>query len=256
MEQTLFLSSAEASVKNLASGHCRFNFREPIEITEGSFLACTNFTFINDFTNIETGVNDTIHYTDDAKTLNKYVITIPEGNYGLSDLTNFLDEFQLANAPNLAIFTLTPNYATGKIGILFNTAAYWVEFPATGPFDLLGFTTGQTVPDVVLVPGGSTINMVEYGPNQADFNTVTLVRLATSITHQSIMGINRSGVIIQSPPISDPLTINSYEPTHINRVEILIGGKLNSISLNCYDQNGDELKMLEDFSCVLKITSS
>lgn len=249
----LFFSSANASRKNLAKGEAEFFLEEDIDISSGNTSVCAvSMAFVNSFPNITAAIgNNKIYYTDDAKDETKYSITIPDGVWSLDDLDEFLTTYQTALGTN--IFELLANYATGKVGILFDatTTGYFIYFDTDSPFTLLGFASAQSVPDFTAVPGGNVVNYVEYGAAVAAFNNISVVKIGTSITSQSFSNNSKSNVILQAAITAEPLSTQVYEPRHLIKVPILSGGKIRRITLYLYDQNNDQLLVTDDFSVTL-----
>lgn len=254
VEQTFFLSSSGASLKNLTNGEITFNLTEPFFIQDGSYLSCSQFTFVNDFRNISSTLgNNMIYYTDDSADATKYSITIPDGYWSVSALSSYLAEQQ--TVAGTSVFTLEALASIGKIGIRFDgtNTGWWVYFDTDSPFDILGFTSGQSVPDFITSPLGSTANLLEYAPNRGDMLIITAIKVGTNITANSYSNTAKSNVIIQFPILEEPLATTAFEPNNISFIPIRNGGLYNSITIYVYDQNNDPLEMLEDFSLVLNI---
>lgn len=252
VENTLFLSSADASRKDMTNGRFTFQLNEPILVMRDSYAAIRQFSFINEFINISAALgNNTIYYTDDVLDATKYSIVIPDGYWSITDLDDYLTEKQTEAALN--VFTLSASYATGKAKIIFDdtTTGYFLYFGADSPFALLGFTTLTYYPDEIAQAGGSTASQTVYGDTRANLILVSAIKVGTNITYQSISNRDKSNVLLQFPINAEPLAVQIVEPRNISYIPIINSGMISEIMINVYDQNNDPLLLLEDVSLIL-----
>lgn len=247
--KVIFLDSSQATTKNLNQGLAVFEYPQPIEpFGQSVKVALVNFSYTNFFLNIEPP-NNVIYYSDDALLPQKYTITIPTGSWSLSDLNDYIISTQLAEVVVAQqIFSLTPNYSTGKVSITFgNVTGWFVNFTATAP-PILGFGV-QHVP----VTDSNTAYYTEEAPNTASFNTITQVKVATDLVQDSIDNSALSSNILHiSTPTVGPGSVQKDEPTTILTIEShKLTTKVSSITLQCIDQLNRPIVMAEDFSVCL-----
>jgi hypothetical protein len=244
--KVIFLDSAQATTKDLSIGRASFEYPQPVEAFPGSVkIALTSFRYTNFFINIS-APNNVIYYSDDALTPQKYTITIPGGSYGWSDLNDFIQQQQMAQAGVAAvIWTIQPNYSTGKISVVFgNVVGWFVNFEATSP-SILGFGV-QHVP----VTDANTAYYSEAAPNAASFNSVDQVKVSTDLSTDSIdNSALSSNIIYTSTPVVSIGSVQKDEPQHLLTLESYkLTQKCSSIMVQILDQNNIPINLSEDFS--------
>jgi hypothetical protein len=247
----IFLDSSQASTKDLATGYARFDYVQPIEPFPGGVkIAVVSFSYTNFFINIS-APNNVIYYSNDALDPTKYAITIPTGSYGLTDLNDYCSAAQLAQVGVAqVIFTLEPNFSTGKVNVVFgNVAAWYVNFTANSP-SILGFGV-QHVP----VTDSNTPFYLEESPNAASFNSVTQVKVTSDLATDSIDNSNLSSNVIHiSTPNVGIGSVQVDQPNNLITIESSkLTTKVSSITVQLVDQNNQPVAMAEDYSIVLML---
>ncbi len=247
-QKVIFLSSAQASIKDLTSGTATFLLRNPIQFSR-SQIGLNEFSFTNWFINISAAIgNNHLYYSDDPANETKYDITIPDGSYSLSALNDYVVAEQASVVGNV-IFNIVPNYSTNKAGIQFgNVAGWYVHFGATSPYTLLGFANGQEVP----VGKANTNYYIEYGGSTAAFNNITLLKVWCNLTTDSISNTDQSSVIYQTSPTVDVGSTQSSTPHNMLWMDMPIQN-ISQITVRILDQSDTPVNMSEDFSITLAI---
>jgi hypothetical protein len=252
MEQkVIFLDTAQATTKSLTSGKASWIMRQPVGEMPGAQVALSQLNFTNFFINISAAIgNNHFFYSDDPANETKYDITIPDGSYSLDALESYIHASILATH-GFAILSLNPNYSTNKVAITFdNVVGWYVSFKVNSPFTLLGFTNGQFVP----AGKSCTAYYTEYGPNNAAFNNIQTIKVATNLTNDSISNTNQSPILYICQPIV------SVGSTQTSEARILMWipsdafrSKIYEINVQLMDQNDNPLNMSEEFSLTLMV---
>jgi hypothetical protein len=250
----LFLASASAAQKDLSKGTCTFSFNPPLEYSRDQKykIGVSSFSFTNFFVNISAALaNNIFYYTDDLAVPDKYTISIPDGSYNTSDLSEMIDIGVVANGHTSGLITLLPDFSTNKIIFQISLAGYQLYFPALSPYLLLGMTLNQKVPALALTTGVYT----EFATNVATFNNLLTIYLKSSLTYESNFSGGSSNIIASVIPTSSIGSIQNSEPYNIIWIPAngLSGQSVSSVKLELCDQNQVPLNLNDDFSCTILI---
>lgn len=252
IHKTVFLDSAQATVKDLTTGYARFILSDPFGSIPDAQIAAQQFSFTNWFVNVSAALgNNKLYYSDDALDETKYTITIPDGSYSINDLNSYVSNYLKANHAGVALFTLTPNYPTNKIGIQFgNVVGWYVHFDADSPYTLLGFANPQNVP----VGKSNVAYYIEYGGSTAAFNNITNLKVWINLTSDSISNSSQSNIILTTVPIVE---VGSTQTTQIYTLLWMestpLRDKITNIEVRILDQLDRPLLLSEDFTLTLLI---
>lgn len=246
--KTLFLASAQADSKVLASGQATWFFQNPLVFSNAE-IGLFEFSFTNFFINISATLgNNKLYYSDDALDETKYTITIPDGSYSVTALSDFLLAEQ-QSALGIQIFTLVPNYSTAKVGIQFaNVVGWYVHFGADSPYTLMGFANGQEVP----ASKACTAYYIEYAANTAAFNSITALKVSCDLTTDTVSNGEGSSVIFQTSPTVEPGSTQSNSPANILWCSLTVPA-FSQVTVRILDQNDSPVYLTEDFSVTLGI---
>lgn len=253
MEYTsiLYLNSAGATSKDLTTATANFILDPVINVPSGKSVkvAVQSASFTNFFINILTGVNDKIYYTNDVGTPDKYSITIPQGSYNVSDLSDAIDLGVVNNGHTSGLLSLVPDFSTNKVLISISTAGWQIYFKLLTPYVLLGITLNQKIPAAGLTTGAYS----ELAPNVATFNSITQLYLHTSLTNNSVFSGKRSDVLAAITPTASIGSVQQYEPFNLvwTPAPELGGSSINSVRMYLTDQSGASVNLSDDFSCTL-----
>ena len=247
-QNVLFLnSSGTTEMKDLTTGTARWGFSPPLSFPKNDKLkiAVYQSSFTNFFINITTGVNDTFYYTDDVANPVKYTITIPQGSYNVSDLSDAIDIGVVNNGHTSGLITLTPDFSSNRVIVGISAVGWQVYFPALSQYVLLGATLNQKVP-LALTTGAYN----ELLPNVATFNSLLAIYVHCSLTNHSIFNGSQSDVIAVIIPTAPIGSIQSDSPTNLLWVSApeLSDTSINSIQISLTDQNGVKLNLSDDFN--------
>ena len=251
LQRAFFLSTAQASIKDLTQAKATWQFLNQMDFPAGSAVGLLELSFTNWFVNISNSLNNNkIYYSNDAANLTKYVITIPDGSYSLAAINEYCAAVQQAQAGVAqVIFNLVANYSTNKVGIQFaNVTGWYVHFDVDSPYTLMGFTNGQNIP----TSKASTANYVEYGPNVASLNNVKSIQVKCDLTTDSISNGRSSSVIYQTTPTSDTGSTQTDRPPRVIWCN-LTNTRFSQLTIQLLDQDHHPLVVTEDFSCAIVI---
>ena len=174
-------SDPDSGAKNISSDGSTFQIilDRPLTIPQNAhniYLEAKNATVWWTVPNIIKGLNDKF-YIEHLGT--PYVTTIPEGLYGVTDLSNKISSLLFNLGLPIDLIELLPDTAENKVVIQFNYAGTQIDFQdntALNNFrELLGF-------DSKLVPVPATIaSEFVTADNIAAFNTINYFLISCSL---------------------------------------------------------------------------
>ena len=244
----IFLSSAQASNKDLTKGKCTWFFQTPMQINGGQ-IGLAEFSYTNFFINISAALgNNKIYLSDDANNNTKYAITLGDGSYEYSSLNDFIGAWQQATLGK-KIFSIQANMNTNQIAIVFDNVTGWYVYWGAGScYAINGFTSGQYVP----ASKSCTAYYVEYGPSVAQYGNVKSLQLSCDVTTDTISNGKSSNVIFQSTPNVDVGMTQSDRPFNIIYCN-LTNSNFSSITIQVFDQDDVPINFSYEFSLSLLI---
>jgi len=196
--------------------------------------------------NIITNKNDRfIFFYPDLLTEN--IITIPQGLYGLSDLSAAIS-LGLSNLGyNQNLFTFYGDQPTQKIVITTNEPLQIDLTQQNNLSELLGFNEAK-YPAASLSTAGQNFN----GQNPAAFDSLTSYLVSSDIVMSGlpINGSKSAAIIAQIPiyntPVGGRLVYDPQNATIVNCNE-LIGYKKPTVKFSLLNQKGENINMLNQF---------
>lgn len=254
-EQVLFLNSANASYKSLTTGQCQFNFNPQLRFSNKKYrIAVQKMSFTNFFINIITGTNDLIYYTNDLLNLTKYSITIPQGSYNVSDLSDAINIGVINNGHTDGLITLTPDFSSNKVLVSISAAGWLVKWAAQTSYSLNGFALNATTPAVGTLTVGA---YSELAPGIATYNAITEIYVKSSITYNSCFGGKSSNIIFSTSPTAP---IGSVQNTEYNNLvwiyaPELSGQAISTLNIDIVNQNEQPIILSDDFAITILIES-
>lgn len=257
VQMILFLDSAGASDKNLAVGQAHWILKQPIGSVPNAQVGCSQFSFTNYFVNVSAALgNNKLYYSNDALAVTKWTVTIPDGSYSFNDLNAFLKAELISQGHGTVagtpVFSLVANYATNKVGIQFSAVdvGFFAHFGADSPFTLMGYTNGQNVP----ASKANVAYYLEMGPNSAQFNNITNLKVSTNLTNSSISNTNQSPIILTCVPVVAVGSTQTFEAKNILWLSSsALEDKLTEVRVQILDQSDHPVLLSEDFTCTLII---
>jgi len=155
-----------------------------------------------------------------------YNVTIEPGLYDVSALNSAVNNALINQGLASGLITLTGDNSTGKVLLSFTIAGLQVTWVPTGFFSLLGFTSGQLVPD----PTFTVAAFSELSTNIANFSDISSFIAHTSLVQGGIpLGDTLSQAIANIQINVPPGSLINFSP---NRVITLNVNHLRGISLN------------------------
>ena len=192
-----------ASNKSSDGSYFEVNLDEPISIPrEALNVTLSEIWWV--VPNIYTGVNDKLYITGPSTTdvLTNYVVTIPQGLYDLSALSQSILrelENQDAKISPYPLISLTPDDAQQKVQIRFNYNNVSIDMTPNDTFrNILGLNSAIYGPY-------ATAPYELVAPNIAGFNTVNYFLIHSDLTSRGIRFNNTftqviSQILIDVPP--------------------------------------------------------
>lgn len=256
--KTFFASSATsagATSKNSAGNQFTLEFSPQISIPENAkniFVSVPSASIWNTTLNISTTLaNNTFTFTDDNGNNTKYSITLPNGRYSVTSLSEAINRLASVAAPTSAnIFEVQGDGASQKCVLYVKASGWKVNFTSTGSVrTLLGFNT-QTIPASAL----TTVPIYTYGDTVANFGDLSSFLISSTLTSGSEVWLgNRKANCLYTGLIEvAPGSLNSHQPYNPPKIQSahLAGANLSSIGFTLSDQNGLELDTnSEDWDC-------
>lgn len=227
-ENLLISSNPAAGSSNLSPDGSRFelNFRPALQIPQNA----TDITVSAEESevwwtvpNITTNSNDKMYITapNVADVLTPFIITIPQGLYDLTGLTQAVQR-ELENAgakisPN-PVVSFSPDDATQKVEMRFNYVGTQVDFTPIDTFRIiLGFNSAVVGPNV-----SAPLNYI--APNVAEFNQINYFLIHSNLVKYGIRYGNQfnqtlARVLINTAPGSQIIS-TPFNPPRINANEL------------------------------------
>jgi hypothetical protein len=225
-------------------------------------LLVTKFTGWWTILNITQDFNDTFQFSFTSSSPhynngNKYIIKVPQGIYSLPSLANAINLQMASLFPSLPANPITFNadQSTQRVIVVFNIAYMQIEFNIASTMRyLLGFygdsssiqvaVSQDIVPNPATFPNGSTVNLVVYANQVANFNTIDslLVNCAELSGGIGIPTNGRNYNTIANPiinaPVGSQIIYSPVFPDVIN-IDHLIGRNLTNLTFSLTDQNAN-----------------
>ena len=250
----LFLASASAASKTLTTGRAIWTFDSDLAFDAGRRyrVAISQFGFVNFFINISsTLANNKFYYSDDIGNLVKYSVTIPDGSYNVSDLSEAINVGVVANGHTNNLIVLIPDFSTNRIQFTINAIGWILNFPVDTPYLLLGCTLNQTIPNGALT---AVALYNELGPNTATFNTITSLFVHTSLSNRTNFSGRQSNVLFSLVPTAPIGSSQSNEPSNLIWADTdLSGASIHEVQVYITDQAGAAVNLSEDFNTTILI---
>ena len=252
----IFLNSAQASYVDLATSRANFIMNPPLSFPERTRLkvALHSFSFTNFFINISAAkANNLIYYTDNIAIPNKYSVTVPDGSYSVSDLSDAINVGVINNTHSDGLIVLTPDFSSNRVLFTISTIGWQVNMLAGTPYVLLGCTLNQAIPvALTTVP-----NQSELAPAVAAFNDLLNIYVHTNLSNNSIFNGNQSNIIGNIIPTASVGSIQSSESTNLIWLDAseLAGSILSSISIYLTNQNNVSIALSDNFSLTLLVAA-
>jgi len=237
-EDSYFFNSAEEAgavkIGNLGN-QFQISLNNPIRVPQGAIYATLHVPSAkvwNNSANLSEQIgNNKMYFSYDG--LN-YVITIPDGLYGVSDLDSLFGVFFTNNGLPDDLFEISSNDATQKVIFTFNYENIILDFtPADSCKDVLGFNS-QT-----FGPFGPPVPSIQSAPNEAAFNRVVGYYIKSTLLGGGIPQNKISNGIIAEVPITAPVgSLINYAPRNPIKADAteLIGNSKQTFQFTLVDQ--------------------
>lgn len=251
----LFVSSDPAlGAINTTSGNDRFSvqFKRTIEIpdvAENITLELHSAEVWWSVLNITTLNND---FRLEVQADQVYNITIEPGLYDVSALNSAINNALINEGLASGIVTLTGDNSTGKILVSFTITGLQVTWISTGFFELVGFTSGQLVPD----PTFTVAAYSELAPSIANFSDISSFIVHTSLVQGGIpLGNTLSQAIANIQINVPPGSLINFSPNRVIELNVnhLRGVMLNEASFWITDQLDRQLDFNGEYFSLLII---
>jgi len=251
----LILNTANATTKDLATGHASYVLGEPLRFEKSQpKIAVNSFSYTNFFLNISAAlVNNKIYYSDDDSDSDKYNITIPDGSYSVETLNTYIvNALNAVGATVAGLFEIVADYSQNKVYIKWgDTLTTWyLSFEAGTPYTLLGFDLDDFVP----ADQSNSANEINYAPNNAVFNNIEAINIKTNLSNNIVLGTRQSNVLYQSIPSVNPGSVQTDRPQNLLWASsYTLSAGISEIVIDLTDQSGTPMVMSENFVVMVQI---
>lgn len=247
----IYLNSSNADYVDLTTSRARWILQPPLQFPTGKVkVSLHSFSFVNYFINIVTGLNDTFYYTDDILDLVKFSVTIPQGSYNVSDLSDAVNVGIINNTHPDGLISLVPDFATNRVLFSISQAGWMISFGAGTPFLLVGCNLNQTIPAGPALTVGA---YSELGPNVATFNEVQTIYVHSNITNNSIFNGIQSNILGSVVPTASIGSTQSDKEINLIWTDCaeLSNSSLNEFQVYLTDQNNNPVRLSDNFALTL-----
>ncbi len=239
----LFVSSDTAlGAFNVTSGIDRFDvqFKNTLDIpltAKNITLQLTQATVPWTVLNISVEkANNLFRLKVDGNPGTPFDVTIPDGLYGVNDLSDAINRELINEGLVGGLVVLTGDNSTGRVLITLTEADLQVEWIVGSMFELTGFNSGQEVP----AAGFTAAAFSELGPNVANFSDVSSFLAHTTLLGASgiPIGNKEAQVMAQIQITVPPGSQINFQPQNPIKMAVphLIGQKINEASFYMTDQ--------------------
>lgn len=204
---------------NVTSGNDRFSiqFKRPIIIPDDDrniTLELHSGEIWWTVLNIKLGINDAFRLEVDGDAV--YDITIEPGLYNTSALNSAINSALINEGLASGLITLTAQNSTGKVLLSFSVIGLQVTWVAGSMFELLGFTSGQLVPDPTFTTGPYS----ELAPNIANFSDISSFLVHTNLVRGGIpLGDTTSQAIANIQINVPPGSLINFAPNRVIQID-------------------------------------
>ena len=211
----MFNSDPDAGAQNVSANGATFqmSLNTPIRVPKEA-VDCTMGVLQSSVWNTSPNIaaefnNNVFKFTTSEAPADTYTWTIPDGLYSLAGLNSYLaSQFTNLGLPSNLI-TLSGDSATQKSIVTFLTSGDRVDFTvANSVREVIGFNS------VVITAPSSNYSF--YSNNEAEFNRINALVIASNLVAGGIPVNNSSRGIIATIPISAaPGSQINYSPTNV-----------------------------------------
>lgn len=250
-EQILFLSSSNASSKSDSSGTYRWIMDPPLTLIgkrKTPKIGVMKFTFYNYFLNIFgpasiSAQNNQLTVNDGV--LGDQVLTFPEGNYGITELNNYLAAWVNTTFGSIGV-ELLGNPVRNRAYFRFNAVGWSVEFTATSPVNLLGFEVGTY--------SSTGIGSIIEGTSVPTFDSINNIKVKCNLVDNSYDGGTTGNTIFKTAIKSSIGTYQEDEPQNVLFCNSSsLKGIVSFIELQLVDQDNNAIPITQNVEFIFKV---
>jgi len=234
MSKSLLVNISTSSLDNITDTHnFSVNFSNLEFNRDKEYqIALLNYSMWYSWYNISTDLGNNKFYYYNGTTNRS--ITLPDGQYGISDLNSYIKAQITLLGDNQDNITITGNYNTLKVDIVV-VGTYTVTFGANSLYIILGFNNAQ------VLTAGTTAS-----PNQPNVtNGVDALNINTSLidSNSNLLNDNHSTCIYQFVPQSGPGSNLNERISYPIYLPLNAHGNIYNVQFSISDQNGNILDL-------------
>lgn len=197
---------SERFTQNIASS--------PLALNKHHRIALKLLSVTNSWNTISAAIgNNEFHYIDLA--LNLRLVTIPDGQYTITELNVTLFNTMVANGDAVlppAPLELIPLFTQGRVEARVNIPGYQFSFG------------GHTFRDIIGFNGVGVVAVTTIGPDRANAgNSIDGLLVGCNLALGSNINPNSSNVVAQLPITSGPSTTINYKPNELTFMPVSEG---------------------------------
>jgi hypothetical protein len=220
----LQLSTNGAGASQVGTNTFSFPFSLPVRIGDNAEIAVESVTYTVSYYNISSAVgNNVIGYKVSSGASTKSV-TIPDGNYNVSDIQAYLQAQMTTNGDTATNITMAVSLNTLGLKVTL-LGGYCLDLTSGSLWSNLGYNAG-----LVVTTSGTS-------PNVVNISNVTNIQIhLPNIVSGSYVNNQSSDVIYAFPPSGGPGTQAYSAPFQPFFLPVTIRGQIQSLTMTFTDQ--------------------
>jgi hypothetical protein len=248
--QTLILSSNPANgAENVSEQGDRFTtiFQHPLRIGENATASILSASLWWSMANLSSSPpfnNNRFYYTDDINNVKKFVVDLPEGLYGITQLQSAINRHVKSLGQPDGLFKFSGVQETGKALITIAAIGWHIHFPDDNDAVtdksikfMLGFD--ESFPGTRAAPALTTTDsQYKIAENLTKLNSITNIQIASSLGGSAVANGRRTTALAAFPPTVTIGSLQTYAPVHPNIIPITDNQTIQSVQWWLTDQSG------------------
>ena len=180
--------------------------------------------------NISSDLNNNVLTVQEGVTV--YTVTLPSGNYSVSELSDAIDRDLTEQGATAGIVTLSADTASQRVELNLSQTDVKVTFGANSPYTVMGFNLNDVVGPFAVSPNS------ELAPARAQFNNISNYLIKADFSQGIQYNNSYSGTIAVIDIDTAPGNQILYRPVIPSEIpcDNLRGSSLNSVTLSLTDE--------------------
>lgn len=248
-------------------------FSEPITLQTGNVIALTSASIPYSWYNISASANNNTFRFKWPAAADYATITIPDGNYSLQSLNEYIQFYCINNgmylingSSNVYYINLSYNSTYNKAQLLLYEVPISLPSGYTQPSNFAGYPATVTTPGVQVL-SNQFANIIGFAPGIYGNNATSLSIMSDSVPQPfpiksvvindcNLVSDSNDSSVVASIPINAPFG-EMIKTAGVQQYVPVVPGQYNSLIFTLTDQYGNELVLTDpSISCLFSIQSS